>query len=120
MKKILCLLLAAAFAALFSSCWKEEIPAAGAPRHQVENLKAVPGDGTVTLSWSLPDGWEATDFLIFYADEQLQTVKHYTGGAMQYTVGELANGHAYTFNVQAVYGGLVSQAVTVDAKPAAK
>lgn len=120
MKKIICLLLAAGFAASLCSCWKEEIPASGAPRHQIQNLKAVPGDGSVTLSWTLPEGWEATDFLVFYTDEKLQEVKLYTGGATQYTVGELVNGHTYTFNVQAVYGNLVSHAVTVDVKPAAK
>lgn len=120
MKKIFCILLAAGFAATFSSCWKEDIPQAGAARHQVENLTAEAGDGEVTLSWGLPEGWEATDFLISYTDTQLQVIKHYSGGATRYTVGELENDVQYTFSVQAVYGTLISQAVTVKQQPKAE
>lgn len=119
MKKILCILLSAAFAATLGSCWKEEIPRAGAPRPQIVDLKAETGDGSVKLSWSTPEGAEPTDFLIFYTNDMLQMVKCYTDGTMQYTVDKLTNGVQYTFSVQALYGTLISNAVSIDAKPRA-
>lgn len=119
MKKIICILLSLLFAATFGSCWKEEIPRAGAPRPQIVDLIAQAGDGTVQLSWSAPQGAEPTDYLVFYTDDMLQVVKHYTRGAAEYTVDGLTNNVQYTFSVQAIYGTLISNPVAVDAKPQA-
>lgn len=40
-----------------------------------------------------------------------------TGGANRYVVDKLTNGISYNFNVQAVYGKLISNAVTVAGRP---
>ena len=104
-------------AALAASCWTEDIPEAGAARHQVEALTATPGDEEVTLAWEIPDGWNPTDYIVFYTDEESQTVTLRTGGASRYVVDKLTNGISYNFNVQAVYGKLISNAVTVAGRP---
>ena len=73
-------------------------------RHQVENLVATPGDEEVVLSWTLPEGWEATDFLITYNDAASLPVSIYTEGEKSYTITELVNEFEYTFSVQSIYG----------------
>ena len=50
------------------------------PRHQIENLKAVTGDEEVTLSWTVPEGWEPTDYQITYNDANSVTQTILTGG----------------------------------------
>lgn len=118
MKKIINLLLISFIAAGLTACWSEDIPEAGAARHQVTDLTATPGDEEVLLAWSLPEGWNPTDFIVYYTDTDSETVTLRTGGEMNYTVGGLVNGTQYTFYVQAVYGKLVSNYVTVLGKPA--
>ena len=56
MKKIINLLLALVLTANLAACWTEDIPEAGAARHQVTGLTATPGDEEVLLSWSMPEG----------------------------------------------------------------
>lgn len=69
MKKLLFSILAVAGISLSAtSCWDENIPEAGAARHQVTDLKAVPGDEEAQLSWSMPEGWNPTEYLITYTD----------------------------------------------------
>ena len=104
--------------ATVASCWQEPVYEAGASLHQVTDLKAVPGDGEVTLSWSLPQGWEATEFIISYTDAEMGKVSFHTGGPVTtYKVTGLKNLISYIFNVQAVYGDKISGAVSVSAKP---
>ena len=86
-------------------------------RHQVEGLVATPGDEEVTLSWTLPEGWNPTDFLISYNDADAQPVKLYTDGAKTFVVGNLINEFSYEFNVQAIYGKAISGAVSATGKP---
>lgn len=117
MKKLIHICILSGLAALAASCWTEDIPEAGAARHQVEALTATPGDEEVTLAWEIPDGWNPTDYIVFYTDEESQTVTLRTGGASRYVVDKLTNGISYNFNVQAVYGKLISNAVTVAARP---
>lgn len=117
MKKLIHICILSGLAALAASCWTEDIPEAGAARHQVEVLTATPGDEEVTLAWEIPDGWNPTDYIVFYTDEESQTVTLRTGGASRYVVDKLTNGISYNFNVQAVYGKLISNAVTVAARP---
>lgn len=117
MKKLIHICILSGFAALAASCWTEDIPEAGAARHQVEALTATPGDEEVTLAWEIPDGWNPTDYIVFYTDEESQTVTLRTGGASRYVVDKLTNGISYNFNVQAVYGKLISNAVTVAGRP---
>lgn len=117
MKKLIHICILSGFAALSASCWTEDIPEAGAARHQVEALTATPGDEEVTLAWEIPDGWDPTDYIVFYTDEESQTVTLRTGGANRYVVDKLTNGISYNFNVQAVYGKLISNAVTVAGRP---
>lgn len=117
MKKLIHICILSGFAALAASCWTEDIPEAGAARHQVEALTATPGDEEVTLAWEIPDGWNPTDYIVFYTDEESQTVTLRTGGANRYVVDKLTNGISYNFNVQAVYGKLISNAVTVAGRP---
>ncbi len=117
MKKILNLLLITAVCGSISSCWKEEIPEAGAERPQIKELKAVAGDEEVQLSWKAADGFTATDFIINYSDPQSQTVTIKTGGATEYLLTNLQNEYNYKFDVQAVYGELVSNVVSVAGKP---
>ena len=71
----------------------------------------------MTLAWEIPDGWNPTDYIVFYTDEESQTVTLRTGGANRYVVDKLTNGISYNFNVQAVYGKLISNAVTVAGRP---
>ena len=112
MKKLIHICILSGLAALAASCWTEDIPEAGAARHQVEALTATPGDEEVTLAWEIPDGWNPTDYIVFYTDEESRT-----GGANRYVVDKLTNGISYNFNVQAVYGKLISNAVTVAGRP---
>ena len=117
MKKLIHICILSGLAALAASCWTEDIPEAGAAQHQVEALTATPGDEEVTLAWEIPDGWNPTDYIVFYTDEESQTVTLRTGGASRYVVDKLTNGISYNFNVQAVYGKLISNAVTVAGRP---
>ena len=82
MKKIINLLLISFIAAGLTACWSEDIPEAGAARHQVTDLTATPGDEEVLLSWSLPEGWNPTDFIVYYTDADSETVTLRTGGEM--------------------------------------
>ena len=118
MKKIINLLLISFIAAGLTACWSEDIPEAGAARHQVTDLTATPGDEEVLLAWSLPEGWNPTDFIVYYTDADSETVTLRTGGEMNCTVGGLVNDTQYTFYVQAVYGKLVSNYVAVVGRPA--
>lgn len=118
MKKIINLLLISFIAACLTACWSEDIPEAGAARHQVTDLTATPGDEEVLLAWSLPEGWNPTDFIVYYTDADSETVTLRTGGEMNCTVGGLVNDTQYTFYVQAVYGKLVSNYVAVVGRPA--
>ena len=118
MKKIINLLLISFIAAGLTACWSEDIPEAGAARHQVTDLTATPGDEEVLLSWSLPEGWNPTDFIVYYTDADSETVTLRTGGEMNCTVGGLVNDTQYTFYVQAVYGKLVSNYVAAVGRPA--
>ncbi len=107
------------FAALFAglaSCWTEEIPSAGEARPQVKDLKAVAGDEEVQLSWTLPEGYTASNFIITYAtpSQETETINAETS---EYTVAGLQNEYEYTFSVQAVYGDLISNAVSAKGKP---
>lgn len=117
MKRISIYLLTSVLALGFSSCWTEDIPEAGAARPQVANLTATPGDEEVYLSWDTPEGWNPTDFIIYYTGSDSETITLRSGGVQNCTVGNLTNGTQYIFHVQAVYGELISNYVTVVAKP---
>ena len=117
MKRINVYLLISVLALGFSSCWTEDIPEAGAARPQVNNLTATPGDEEVYLSWETPEGWNPTDFIIYYTGSDSETITLRSGGNRSCTVGNLTNGTQYIFHVQAVYGELISNYVTITAKP---
>ena len=70
------------------------------------------------LAWSLPEGWNPTDFIVYYTNTDSETVTLRTDGEMNCTIGGLVNGTQYTFYVQAVYGKLVSNYVAVVGRPA--
>ena len=115
MKKLLFIILAAAGLSLSAtSCWKENLPEAGAARHQVTDLKAVPGDEEAQLTWSMPEGWNPTEYIITYTDGDKITLKT---SEKSYLVTGLTNDNTYKFEVQAVYGDLISGAVSAAAKP---
>lgn len=114
MKRILYCIIAAIACLTVSSCWQEDIPETGGPRHQVTDLKAVPGDEEVQLSWSVPEGWNPTEYIITYTKGSEQTIRT---DVQNYTVTDLANGDDYVFSVQAVYGSLISNPVEVSARP---
>lgn len=115
MKKLLFIILTAAGLSLsVTSCWKENLPEAGAARHQVTDLKAVPGDEETQLSWSMPEGWKPTEYLITYTDGDKISLRT---SEKSYLITGLTNGETYTFEVQAVYGDLISGAVSAAAKP---
>lgn len=117
MKKLIHTVILLNMAMFASSCWSEDIPEAGAARHEVTDLAATPGDEEVQLSWSMPEGWNPTDYIIFYTDENSETITKRTDGAKTYVVDGLMNGTTYNFNVQAVYGSLISNAVSVSGQP---
>ena len=119
MKKALLYITAAlGFCFGVASCAPEElVNDTDVARHQIENLTCVADDEEVTLSWSVPEGWEPTDYLITYNDAQSVGQKIYTEGATTYTITGLKNGENYTFGVQAIYGNSFSNKVTVTAKP---
>lgn len=115
MKKLLFIILTAAGLSLsVTSCWKENLPEAGAARHQVTDLKAVPGDEEAQLSWSMPEGWNPTEYIITYTDGDKISLRT---SEKSYLITGLTNGETYTFEVQAVYGDLISGAVSAAAKP---
>ena len=119
MKKIVIdLLLTSFIAAGLTACWSEDIPEAGAARRQVTDLTATPGDEEVQLAWNLPEGWNPTDFIVYYTNTDSETVSLRTDGEMNCTIDGLVNGTQYTFYVQAVYGKLVSNYVAVVGRPA--
>ena len=116
MKQLLFSILAVAGLSLsVTSCWDENLPEAGAARHQVTDLKAVPGDEEALLSWSMPEGWNPTEYIIKYTEGDEITLRT---SEKSYTVTGLTNGETYTFDVQAVYGDLISGAVSAVVKPA--
>ena len=118
MKRILYFVTAVAIGAGTASCMKEEIVNdTDVARHQIENLTATAGDEEVALSWTMPEGWEPTDYLITWNDADSQPQEVRTGGQTSYTVTDLVNDVNYTFNVQAVYGEYVSNIVYSNAKP---
>lgn len=115
MKQLLFSILAVAGLSLsVTSCWDENLPEAGAARHQVTYLKAVPGDEEALLSWSMPEGWNPTEYIIKYTEGDEITLRT---SEKSYTVSGLTNGETYTFDVQAVYGDLISGAVSAVVKP---
>ncbi len=118
MKKILYLISILGVCLGMASCMPEDIISdADSPRHQIENLKAVVGDEEVTLSWSVPEGWEPTDYLITYNDDAAVKQRVLSNGATSIKIENLVNDFGYTFNVQAVYNKLISNIVYVNAKP---
>lgn len=101
-----------------SSCMKEQIVNdTDIKRHQVENLVATPGDEEVVLSWTLPEGWAPTGYLITFSDAASQPVSISTGAEKSYTVTDLVNDFEYTFSVQALYGEAFSGKVSAKGKP---
>lgn len=114
MKKLLYTILAAVLGLCAASCWKENIPEAGVARHQVTDLKAVPGDEEVQLTWSVPEGWNPTEYIVAYTSGTKVT-KHVTEKSC--LVDGLKNGENYEFTVQAVYGDAISNPVKAAAKP---
>lgn len=117
MKKIVNFLLMAFVTWGFTACWSEDIPEAGAARHQVTGLTATPGDEEAYLVWEMPEGWNPTDFIVYYVDSESKTITQRTGGECHCTVANLINDMQYTFYVQAVYGDLVSNYVSVTTRP---
>ena len=106
-----------------SACWKEPDVQTGKDlklRHQVTDLMAVAGDEEVQLSWSIPEGWNPSSYLISYLDtESKKNEISVDGGTTSYTVTGLVNGAKYTFGVQAVYDKLLSGIVyTKEMQPA--
>ena len=115
MKKIIVnilILVSAAFGA--ASCATEDLPEAGASRHQVTSLKAVPGDEEVQLSWDVPEGWNPTEYIVTYTESDKVTLKT---REKQLLIDGLTNTRNYIFSVQAVYGNLISGAVSAQATP---
>lgn len=101
-----------------ASCVKEQIiNDTDTPRHQIEGLNVVAGDEEVTLSWSVPEGWEPTDYKITFSDDASVQQTILTGGETTYTITGLVNEFSYTFNVQAIYGTAISNVVKVSGKP---
>lgn len=122
MKAIKIILATVLGTALISGCWKEPTTELGELRHQVINLKAAAGDEEVTLSWDSPtksEYWdkEPSDYLITYLDADSKSIQEYSGGATSKVITGLQNGRKYTFQVQALYGDLVSGYVAVSATP---
>ncbi|MGM9768507.1 MAG: fibronectin type III domain-containing protein [Candidatus Cryptobacteroides sp.] len=116
MKRLSSIIMLAGICLAAVSCWEEDIPEAGAGRHQVENLKAVPGDEEVLLAWNAAEGWNPTDYIITYTGPGgKETIC--TDGRTEWTISNLVNGTDYVFTVQAVYGKLVSNGVEAKAKP---
>ena len=107
MKRLSHILMLAGICLAAASCWKEDIPEAGAGRHQVENLKAVPGDEEVLLTWNAAEGWNPTDYIITYTGpDGKQSIN--TGDKTEWTVSNLVNGTDDVFAVQADNGKLRS------------
>lgn len=86
-------------------------------RHQITDLKCNVDDEEATLSWSVPEGWEPTDYLITFSDAASVQQRILTEGENEYTVTGLQNDFEYTFYVQAIYGEAVSNRVAVKGKP---
>ena len=63
----------------------------------------------VLLAWNLPEGWNPTDFIVYYTDADSETVTLRTGGEMNCTVDGLVNGMQYTND----YGGMFAAVVIV-------
>ncbi len=96
------------------SCASEILPEAGAGRHQVTSLKAVPGDEEVGLSWDIPEGWNPTEYIVTYTASEKVTLRT---PEKEVLIEGLTNAKNYIFQVQAVYGELISGAVSVQATP---
>lgn len=118
MNKIFSYIGLAAIALGVTACWDEVDYKAGAPRHQVTELQAVPGDEEVELSWTMPEGWNPSDYIISYTDANQENITIKTGGEKLHLVSGLTNGVKYSFGVQAVYGDVISQMVEVVCTPA--
>ncbi len=115
MKRLIVNILALASVLLgAASCATEDLPEAGAPRHQVTSLKAVPGDEEVQLSWDVPEGWNPTEYIVTYTESDKVTLRT---AEKQLLVDGLTNSRNYIFSVQAVYGDVISGAVSAQATP---
>lgn len=100
------------------SCSPEEIiNDTDIARHQITDLTCSVDDEEATLSWSVPEGWEPTDYLITYNDDAQVGQKIFTEGQTEFTVTGLKNDVEYVFYVQAVYGESISNKVSVKGKP---
>lgn len=117
-KSLLYILASLGLCAGVVSCAPEEIiNDTDTARHQVTDLKCAVDDEEATLTWSVPEGWEPTDYLITYNDAAAVAQRILTEGKNRYTITGLQNGFDYTFNVQAIYGKAVSNKVGVKGKP---
>ncbi len=108
-------LIATAMITTMTSCWEDDVISAGDARPQVQQLKAVPGDEEVLLTWEAAEGYNPSDFIIKYSDTDEVEIR--TGNVRQYNVTSLTNGKQYKFAVQAVYGKLISGEVSVAGQP---
>ena len=117
MKRILLYILAVLGFGLASCVPEDLVNDTDISRHQIENLTCVADDEEVTLSWTIPEEWEPTDYLITYNDINSVEQKILTEGATTYTITGLSNDFKYEFKVQAVYGTVISNMVKIMGTP---
>ena len=100
-KSLLYILASLGLCAGVVSCAPEEIiNDTDTARHQVTDLKCAVDDEEATLTWSVPEGWEPTDYLITYNDAAAVAQRILTEGKNRYTITGLQNGFDYTFNAR--------------------
>lgn len=103
-----------------SNCaWIDNIifPASTAPSafNPPQNLSALPGNNTVSLSWQAPAAGTPTGYKIFRNSNLLTTVT-----ALTYTDNAVVNGTSYSYYLKAVYAGGESEpTATVTIVPSA-
>lgn len=122
MQIVLKSVIVSAMALLSVSCWREDVPEADFSRQKVGNLKAVPGDEEVLLSWTMPEGWAPKDYIVKYKDEDSREISFNSNAELSYNITGLKNDLEYSFTVQALYidNGMerLSGTAKVSAKPA--
>ncbi|MEF3694847.1 MAG: C25 family cysteine peptidase [Candidatus Cloacimonadota bacterium] len=103
-----------------SNCaWIDNIifPASTAPSafNPPQNLSAMPGNNSITLSWQAPASGTPTGYKIFKNSSLLTTVT-----ALTYTDNAVVNGTSYSYYLKAVYSGGESESTaTVTVTPTA-
>lgn len=93
-------------------------PAPTSNKQEVQNFKAVPGNGYVDLFWKLPEDTSLLEKYELYISPSLQTIPLTNISQTSYRANGLTNGTSYTFTLRTVdISGNYSKGSATEARP---